>query len=434
MKFNRSTYLLFILVINLSSLISQEESHLTKTMNTIETSQWLKIIDRGDTVNKRPGIIRSYDDRMDHQYAMDFYSYNYSILEDSNYHLNDNAVRGWIGSINSSVFYTNFDFKVPYEVNEDVLFNLNFFREENYSAEHNLFIPRLTRRNIFDQKLSIHIEFTAEFIKESLDVMIGAQYKPIPSLSFSVDIAMLDFLNNSLHSGGIKTHQQEHSRQYDTSPLGFKFQGLWKWNNYKIEAFGGSTLSEKAEIEFEESRGRDFITEMYYSYWGVLIEKAWSDDLTTGLFVNDQYADDIKTGSDGFDITEHTLQVGAYVLKRFNERWLLEVEAVYSKLEYEKDLPTTGGNLDTDDFDVVAKAEAFWNYKEHIQLSSGLFFNRHVMEELLEDVLLTDTIVRYKFGVQYHFNDKMFIKITSNIGLDDFYSYGGSAGHISILW
>lgn len=435
MKIKRLISLLTSLLLCYSFVIAEDETpRLTKTMATVQTSQWLKIIDRGDTLNKRPGIIRTYDDRMDLQYAMDFYSYNYSIAEDSNYHHKDNGLRAWIGSINSSVFFTNLDYKSSFEVNDNYLFNLNFYREENYGAEHNLFIPRLTRRNLFDQDFSIYIEFTAEYIKESLDVMVGAKYKPIPSLEITAEVAFLDFLNNSLHSGGIKTFQQAHSRQFDSSPMGFRFQGLWEWNNFKIEAYGASTLTEKAEIIFEEGGGSDFDTEMSYTYWGLLVEKAWNENFTTGIFINDQYANDLRTGSNGFDITEHTWQIGAYTLNRFNDRWSLEVEAVYSQLEYEKDLSSSRSDRDTNDFDVIAKAEVFWNYKEHIQFSNGLFFNRHVMEDLLDDVPLTGTIVRFKFGVQFQFNEKMFIKITNNIGLDDFYSYGGSAGHISILW
>lgn len=395
------------------------------------------MIDRATVMTFRPGIIRDYDTRMDGEYWIDFNSYSWSIQDDSRFVESDNGFRGWAGSINSSRFFTEGSFKVFHQVDEHVFFKLNFTREENYQSSHDVLLVSLGRNGIGDHNINLYGEVSLETDKDDIDFMMGVTWQPIDKLKIDFQLTALDFLNNLMNEGGgISSHQLPEKRVFDDQPFAFRLRSSYEINNYRFELFGTIDTPEKSKITFEERQFDDFTEEIQYGYWGGKIEKQWRDNFTTGVFWNMRFAEHTRVGTDenNYHVEEAHSQFGFYGLYHFNEKWRIESEAYYSKIDLKSNASNLPMELDADDWGITAKSMLFMRVKTKWEAQAGIIVDRHAATNLLEKYPLDGTNVRLAMGFRYQFKENFHVMFTTNVGLENFYNYDGSSIQLQYLW
>lgn len=420
-----------------SNVLVCQETRLTRYTYTQENSFWLDMIDRDTILTFRPGIIRDYDKRMDDEYWIDHNSYSPSILDDSHFVESENGFRSWAGSINTSRFFTEANFKIFHQIEEHVFIKANFTREENYASEHDILLVSLGRNGLGSQKINLYGEVSLETDKDDFDLTLGISWDPIDNLKLDFQFTSLDFLNNLLNKGGgISSNQLAEKRIFDSQPYAFRLRSSYEWNQFRVELFGAIDTPEKASITFENNEFDDFTEEIQYGYWGGKIEKQWQDNFTTGIFWHMRFAEHIREGTseNSYYIEEYHAEIGIYGMYNLNERWRFESEAYYSKIDFKREKSQDLDDLDTDDWGLTLKSTVFMRVKSKWQAQAGLILDRREMTTLVEKYPLDNTNIRLAMGFRYQFKDNFYIMFTTNVGIENFYSYDGSSIQIQYLW
>ncbi len=433
MKFWSIVFLTF-----LSTGLFAEDTPLQRTIKTRETSLWLQMLNRGTSLNTHRGYLRDYDSRMDEAYRIDWLSYDYLMTDDYRFHQADRGLRDWVGSINTSRFFTNLDFKLPVALNENWEFKLEFHQLESYQAEHNILLATVGRDNLFDVGLGFYMQFTAQTIKEDLDLAFGARLKR-ENLKVDWQVAFLDFVNNAIHEGnGIKKNQLHHQRTYDGLPIATRLRVEWNFlETFKLEFNGAINAFEKSTIEFKDSLGDDFTREGSFGYAQILLEKRINENLTLGAFVELGFGSDQKEGSqnEDFDLDEFRGTYDVYALYRLNEKWHFEAEVKYIQYDLQSRGSTSEDIRDNQDWGAQFAVQFLYKWKTRWHWVGGFFVDRHVLTNVLDDYDLTETNLRAKWGIRYDNTKGFYFMFTNNIDFEDsIYSYGGSSGQIGYTW
>lgn len=432
---HKSAIIAFFIFLFISNFVSAQDTKLTRYTYTRENSFWLDMIDRGSVMTYKPGVIRDYSPHMDNEYWIDYNSYLFSILDDSNYVQSKNGFRALAGSINSSRFFTEGSFKLEHQIEDKGFFKVEYTREENYQSEHDEFLVTLGRDQIADQKLGLYVMTSLDTYKEDLDLILGSEYEPIENLKIDFQLALLDVINN-LMSDAITRKQLIEKRVFDSQPFAFRLRSSYEWNDYRFELFGATNTPEKSKITFENREFDDFTEEIKYYYAGFKAEKQWNDNLTTGLMGDLRQATHIRVSrglEDNFNVEEFNGRIGVYALYRWSQKLRFESEVNYTKMKFQKGDNVTN-DLDTNDWGVDSKVMAYWLVKTKMELSTGLLYDRRVIGVIYDDTDLSGTNVRLTLGIRYQTSDNFYFKLTTNIGLENFYSYDGSSLQFQYLW
>gem|GEM_PF-6699908 len=430
------TKFFFVLVFLFCSIFANaEETSLTRYTFTRENSFWLDMLQRGSVLKYKPGVIRDYKSEMDNEYWIDYNSYIYSFLDDSRFVESKNGFRALAGSINSSRFYTEGSLKLTHQFEEKGTLKVEYTREENYQSDHDILLVTLERNQIDGQRLSLYGITSLESNKEDFDIMIGATYEPIDFLKIDFQVAVLDVINN-LMSDAISRKQLIEKREFDIQPFAFRLRSSYEWNDYRFELFGATNTQEKASITFENREFDDFTEEIRYTYFGFKAEKQWSENFTTGLIGDFRRASHIRVSSgseNNFNIRELNARMGGYALYRLNTKFRFEGEANYTKIEFER-RDISDDDFDATDWGLDAKIMGFMKIKTRMEAQMGLLYDRRVIEVLYEDQKLSGTNVRLAMGFRYQPHEKFYFMLTTNIGLENFFSYDGSSLQFQYLW
>lgn len=430
--------LLVFLVFSLNiELFSQETYVLSRTINSEEKSMWMQMINRGDALNDAKGFLRDYDSRMDEEYRMDLLSYDYLMSDDYLFHEAESGIRSWLGSINTSRFFTNLDIKIPVPISEKYELSLEFNREESYQADHNILFARFKMNELMGSPFSAYVEFTAQTVKEDLDLIFGGVFHK-DRVHIDFQIALLDFLNDVIHEGdGIKENQQTYARLYDSFPLALRLRGeVVLLDNLRMEFGGAVNLLEESNINFKDSTGSDFDRKQQFGYFVGLIEWDWKDNLTMGAMVEGAFGDDEIDGasSESYSLNESRIKYSLYGFYHFNEKLIFEEEAKFITYFYDLNSGSSSKDFDNEDWGLQYSLQAVYKFHKNWHVIGGIFVDRHVMTPVIDEITLTGTNVRFKQSIRFQKNNFYFM-LTNNIGLEDLsYRYDGSSGQMGYTW
>ena len=284
MRFIKKPSFALLILLLVTLLLSVIEVSARQANSGVTLMEWEQrtlnfMLDRshnyGGTLYNR-GLFRENINLMSPEHEIDLLTYRYTMAEDYNWFMADQAYRLSAGSLNATDFFVENRIKFNYSFNENHTLIVDGTHEEKLRADRFLF--RLGYEYRLNQDHTIGAEHTLTNSKSDLDLTLFYRYGDFESGMIQAGVTYLDWGANVVQDLAAGSANQWNDRykttyQYERRPLLVNLKLVSPTvNNFRAELLAGIQTFSEREVSSTEFENYDYGDEEWAHYVGALVQ------------------------------------------------------------------------------------------------------------------------------------------------------------------